>query len=387
MIHEVRVPKAGESVTEAYIGRWHKKSGELIKKGDVLVELESQKANFEVEAESSGQIAILFPDEGTAVPTGEVIARIDDSGQTTVAPSAEKTAKSTPSSPTPVMGPEVRKIVTEQDLNPANLSGSGKHGRILKEDVLVGRPAPLESKAPAKASLPIDAGRGDRVERASRLRQQIAKNLVQAQHTAAILTTFNEVDMSAILDFRKKNKERYQKDFGVSLGMASFFALAAARTLVEAPLINCYFDGENIIYHDYVDLSIAVSTDKGLVVPIVRDVHKMDLVAFEKALNALSEKARVGKLSIPEMTGGTFTVSNGGVFGSLISTPILNMPQTAILGLHKTEKRPVVIDDQIVIRPMMYITMSYDHRIIDGKEAVTFLVKVKERIETLKDIV
>lgn len=353
MIHEVKVPKAGESVTEAYIGHWNKQSGDFVKKGEIIVELESQKANFEVEAETSGQITVLFPEPGTTVPTGEIIAKIDDSANGTVA------------------------------------------NRIFQQSPNANQPKAQTAASPvtsAKSATepvmsPFDAGRGDRVERATRIRQHTAKNLVQAQHTAATLTTFNEVDMSAVLDFRKQNKDKYQKDHGVSLGIVSFFAMASARALVEAPLVNAYFDGENIVYHDYVDLSIAVSTDRGLVVPIVRNVHQRDLVAFEKELNALSEKARKGRLSIPEMTGGTFTVSNGGVFGSLISTPILNMPQTAILGLHKTEKRPVVVDDQIVIRPMMYITMSYDHRIIDGKEAVTFLVNVKRRIETLEGIV
>lgn len=385
MIHEIRVPQAGESVTEAYIGRWNKKSGDIVKKGEVLVELESQKANFELEAESSGQITILFPEEGTAVPTGEIIARIDDSmaanenqAASTTKPATAKESRSVQTTPAPAappkpntgtfMSPSVRKLVTENNLD------------VLK--IKTDKPAPA-----AKNVVPVDTSRGDRVERASRIRQQIAKNLLQAQQTAAILTTFNEVDMSAVMDFRKANKEAYQKNHGVSLGMASFFCLAAARTLTEAPLVNSYFDGENIIYHDYVDLSVAVSTDRGLVVPVVRNVHSMDLVAFEKELGRLSERARDGKLSIPEMTGGTFTVSNGGVFGSLISTPILNSPQTAILGLHKIEKRPIVIDDQITIRPMMYITMSYDHRIIDGKEAVTFLVNVKKRIETLEGIV
>lgn len=410
MIHEVKVPKAGESVTEAYIGHWNKQSGDFVKKGEVIVELESQKANFEVEAETSGQITVLFPEPGTTVPTGEIIAKIDDSANSNQPkmPAANSPTKTSKAAAEPVMSPSVRKLVTEKNVDPTSIAGSGKGGRILKEDILSNKvqaiqpqhastPMPAYSSRPAtpapqagntaKVSLPIDTGRGDRVERATRIRQHIAKNLVQAQHTAAILTTFNEVDMSAVLDFRKQNKEKYQKEHGVSLGIASFFALASARALVEAPLVNSYFDGENIVYHDYVDLSIAVSTDRGLVVPIVRNVHQMDLVAFEKELNSLSEKAREGRLSIPEMTGGTFTVSNGGVFGSLISTPILNMPQTAILGLHKTEKRPVVVDDQIVIRPMMYITMSYDHRIIDGKEAVTFLVNVKRRIETLEGIV
>lgn len=400
MIHEIRVPAAGESVTEVFIGKWRKQSGDLVKKGEVLVDLESQKATFELEADYNGRLDILYPNTGDKVNVGEVIAKVDDSAKEAgaSAPAGSIKSKSEATTKNAALSPSVRKIATEAGIDPSNLSGTGKDGRVTREDVLSAaktRTVPMQTatqpvaqtKAPATPApefkFHAEPGRPQRRVPASRIRQQIAKNLVAAQHTAAILTTFNEVDMTAIMEFRKKNKDAFQAKHGVAPGMVGFFALAAARALKAFPLVNANFTGDEIIYNDFVDLSVAVSTDRGLVVPVLRDLQNLDLVGFEKALAILSEKARTGKLSIPDMTGGTFTISNGGVFGSLLSTPILNMPQSAILGLHKIEKRAIVVDDKIVVRPMMYLALSYDHRIIDGKEAVQFLVSIKESVENL----
>lgn len=405
MIHAIKVPSAGESVTEVFIGKWRKQSGDFVKKGEVLVDLESQKATFELESDFSGRLEIIFPATGSKVAIDETIANVDDAakspqgGDAAKSPNVDGTAKSpalaaVARKEVPV-SPSIRKLMTESGVDPAAVTGTGKDGRILKEDVLSAKSAKAHSQsAPTtvKTSTPAviaasSSGRPQRRESATRIRQQIAKNLVNAQHTAAILTTFNEVDMTRLLEFRKKHKEAIAAKHGVTPGIVGFFALAAARALKAYPLVNAFFTGEEIIYNDCVDISVAVSTERGLVVPVIRDVQTMDLIKFEKALADVSERARIGKLSIPEMTGGTFTISNGGVFGSLLSTPIINMPQSGILGLHKTDKRPVVRDDQIVIRPMMYLAMSYDHRIIDGKDAVGFLIAVKESIENLELIV
>lgn len=397
MKHPVVVPQSGESISEAYIGTWKKKSGDVVSKDEVLVDLETQKATFEIQAEQSGRIEILFPQPGAVVKPGDVIATIDDaaSGDSAPASFAESLEKKSVPGATPtrsseplpetILSPSARKIVAEKNLDPASIQGTGKGGRILKEDVLNLSPpsSPAGIAQPSAPQPPSSPERGERRERASLIRRTIAQNLVNAQQTAAILTTFNEVDMSALLQYRKAHKESFQAKHGVSLGIVSFFALAAAKALQAFPLVNAAFTGEEIVYHDYVDISVAVSTESGLVVPVVRDVHQMSLSDFEKNLAQISERARAKKLSIPEMTGGTFTISNGGVFGSLLSTPILNMPQSAILGLHKTQERPVVVDGQIAIRPMMYLALSYDHRIIDGKEAVSFLVRIKEQIEKL----
>ena len=397
MIYNITVPQAGESVTEAYIGTWRKNNGDIVKKGDILVDLESQKATFELESEFTGRLEVVVPEPGATVTVGQVIARIDsaaNASQTAPSATAAATSSEVPTSPS------VRKLMTEMNIDSTAVSGSGKNGRITKDDILtpaksspaapaqatatiLQMPAPQAAAKPATTPVPVDASRGDRVERATRIRQQIAKNLVNAQHTAAILTTFNEVDMTQIMAFRKANKDNFKTKHGVNLGMVGFFALASAQALKEFPLANSYFDGQNIVYHDYVDLSVAVSTEKGLVVPVLKNVDKMDLVTFERSLLEVSTKAKDGKLSIPDMTGGTFTITNGGVFGSMLSTPILNMPQTAILGLHNIQERPVVIDGKVEARPMMYLALSYDHRIIDGKDAVQCLVRIKKLIEDL----
>ncbi len=407
MKHEVIVPNVGESITEVFIGEWKKKSGDHVEKEDVLVDLETQKTSFELHAEVSGRIEVLQPDPETRVRPGDVIAVIEagvgdspkaaSSKSGTSAPPPSPSAA--PKSPAPA-NPSAARLMAEQGVDANQVSGSGRGGRILKEDVIdlakerekkekKSAPLPATSSAPTSPSesgvvdYPVDESRGERKEPASRIRITIAQNLLKAQRSAAILTTFNEVDMSAVMDFRKKYKDVFKEKHGVGLGMVGFFARAAVRALKKYPLVNATFTGKEIIYRDFVDLGVAVSTDHGLVVPVMRDVDRMSLADFEKSLATLSEKARLKKLSIPEMSGGTFTISNGGVFGSLLSTPILNPPQSAILGLHKIQERPIVVKGEIAIRPMMYLALSYDHRIIDGKEAVGFLVTLKEGIEDL----
>lgn len=396
MKHEVKVPSAGESITEVFIGTWLKQSGDLVRKGEVLVDLETQKATFELEAEYSGHLHIIHGKSGEKVAVGDVIATIDEGAELGESPAKPQVEVSSRKETQPVLkpvdslqSPALRKIIAERRIDPKTVIGSGKKGRLLKEDLQTagaqGRSVAAETVSPYQYN--IDPVRGDRQVPATRIRRQIAENLVRAQHTAAILSTFNEVDMSQVMNYRKENKERFEKEHGVSLGMVGFFALAVVRALKLFPLVNAVFTGEDIIYHDVIDLSIAVSTDRGLVVPVIRDAHTLRLLGFEKQLLELSDKARLGKLSIPEMSGGTFTITNGGVFGSLMSTPLLNMPQSAILGLHKVEKRPMVVNDEIVIRPMMYMALSYDHRLIDGKDAVQFLVTIKQGIEDLKLII
>ncbi|HCU24768.1 MAG TPA: dihydrolipoamide succinyltransferase, partial [Deltaproteobacteria bacterium] len=386
MKHEVIVPAAGESINEVFIGTWLKKSGDFVKKDEVLLDLETQKTTFEIQAEFSGRIEVLKPEAETRVRPGDVIAIIDDSVQGEASaspPSAAPQEKKAPAPSTgaeaPILHPAARKLAAETGVELGSLQGSGKGGRILKEDVTSASAAP-STGAPAlrivsppppesKPALPtfqyhLDEARGERREPASRIRRTIAQNLVAAQHTAAILTTFNEADMSRLLAFRKRHKEAFVAKHGVGLGMVSLFAAACIRALKDFPLVNATFTGEDVIYRDFVDMSVAVSTESGLVVPVIRDADKIGVIGFERKLDELGRKAKEKKLSIQEMTGGTFTISNGGVFGSLLSTPILNMPQSGILGLHKIEERPVVVDKQITIRPMMYLALSYDHRII-----------------------
>lgn len=409
MKHEVIVPSAGESINEVFIGTWLKKTGDIVKKDEVLLDLETQKTTFEIQAEYGGRIEVLKPEAETRVKPGDVIAIIDDSvaaenaAEPAKSPASPAASPSSASTSETILHPSARKLAAEKGIDPSTLEGTGKGGRVLKEDVLRGgqpanvtqlRAAAPASPAPveAKTNLPVftyhvDEARGERREPASRIRRTIAQNLVNAQHTAAILTTFNEVDMTQVLAFRKKYKEKFAAKHGVGFGMVSIFAKACVRALQAYPLVNSTFTGEDVIYRDFVDLSVAVSTESGLVVPVIRDADKIGIVEFEKKLDELGRRAKEKKLSIAEMTGGTFTISNGGVFGSLLSTPILNMPQSGILGLHKIQERPVVVDGQIVVRPMMYLALSYDHRIIDGREAVSFLVKVKEGVENLESLV
>lgn len=395
MIHPVVTPSVGESITEVSILKWHKKNGDLVRPGELLLEIESDKATVEVVAQHSGKLQIL-KQPGERLPIGEKIATIDDSfkvGEGKVVESiGEGVLKSAvPEStlkPAVPLSPAVRKMVAEQGIEPSQISGTGKAGRITKGDVLGFRPQAAGGAgaqgvipgAPIFAPAIVDQP-GDRRVPMTMLRARIAERLVQAQHTAAILTTFNEADMSAVVALRNQHKESFKAKHGVALSFMSFFTRACVEALKIIPEANASIDGKDIIYHDYYDIGIAVGTERGLVVPVVRGADGLALAELEKKIADLAVKARDGKLSIADLSGGTFTISNGGVYGSLLSTPILNPPQSGILGMHKIQERPVVVNGKIDIRPMMYLALSYDHRLIDGKGAVTFLVQVKNFIE------
>lgn len=409
MKHDLKAPSVGESITEVRIANWKKQNGEAVKNGEVLVEIESDKATVEVIADRDGVLIISKP-AGEMAKVGEVLAQIDDSATPSViAATPASTSKIAPTMappppPAPSMNmsagsslhsslsPAVKKMTADAGINPATISGTGKDGRITKGDVIqameVGANASsstLASKSPSMTySTPLAKTSVDTRERRvqmSLLRQKIAERLVHAQHTAAILTTFNECDMTAVNEVRAKHKEAFKAKYGVTLSFMSFFTRAVIEALKEVPAVNAMIDGKEMVYRDYYDIGVAVGTERGLVVPVIRDAGKMGFVDIEKAIGTLAVKARDGKLSIADLSGGTFTISNGGTYGSLLSTPILNPPQSGILGMHKIQERPMVLNGQVLARPMMYLALSYDHRIIDGKEAVTFLVKVKEGIE------
>jgi len=427
---EVKVPALGESITEAVIVRWAKGEGEAIQRDEILLEVETDKATTELPAERAGVVHIV-KQEGETVQVGDVIARIDEAGAPTadagngakVAASAPAAPASTaseagppparpaeardpgaaPSRPVGPLSPAVRGLIEEHQLDPAGIQGTGKGGRITKGDVLEhleareAEPAPKpaapprsapERPAPTAAAAPrppapriVTTGGGERVEPMSRIRRRIAERLVSAQHTAAILTTFNEIDMSATMALRSRFKQSFSEKHGIGLGFMSFFAKACIAALAEVPGVNAEIRGDDVVYRDFVHLGVAVGTPRGLVVPVVRHAEQRSFADIEQEIARLALLARDGKLAPDDLVGGTFTISNGGVYGSLLSTPILNPPQSGILGMHKIEKRPVVVDDQIVIRPMMYVALSYDHRLVDGEQAVTFLVRVKERLE------
>ncbi len=406
---EITVPTLGESVTEATVAQWLKKPGDPVDKDEPIVELETDKVTLEVNAAEAGVLTDIQVDEGDTVEVGAVLGSIGEGdGQAAPPPAkAEKAAAKEPAKPEPAPAAEAKpagdgkasdiampaaaKLMQEQGLGTGDVQGTGKDGRILKEDVqkaLDARGAPAGSGAtielpafdrPSAEPRP-QKDREERV-RMSKLRQTIAARLKQAQNTAAMLTTFNEVDMSALIALRKQYRDAFEKKHGVRLGFMSFFTKACVGALKELPSVNAEIDGTDIVYKNYYDIGVAVSSPNGLVVPVVRDADQLSFAGVEETINGLGRKARDGKLSMADLTGGTFTISNGGVFGSLMSTPILNPPQSAILGMHKIQERPVGIDGQIVLRPMMYLALSYDHRIIDGREAVTFLVRVKEAIE------
>jgi 2-oxoglutarate dehydrogenase E2 component (dihydrolipoamide succinyltransferase) len=393
MKHEILAPLVGESITEVSILKWSKQNGQAVKAGEVLLEIESDKATVEIVAEHSGALNIVKGD-GERVAVKSVIAWIDDSVAGTASASAGKAPPPPPSTrpapavpqPTPAtldtLSPAVRKAVVEANVNPAQIQGTGKDGRILKGDVMAFIASGGAKNAPTASRLPaINDKPGDRRVPMPSIRKRIAERLVFAQHTAAILTTFNEVDMKPVQDVRAKHKDAFEKKFGVKLSFMSFFTRACTLALKELPAVNASIDGTDIVYHDYADIGVAVGTDRGLVVPVVRGADKLDFAGIEKAIGELAVKARNNKLSIADMSGGTFTISNGGTYGSLLSTPILNPPQSGILGMHKIMDRPVAMNGKVEIRPMMYLALSYDHRIIDGKEAVTFLVRVKELLE------
>ncbi len=381
---EVKTPVMGESVSEGTLGSWKKKKGDAVKKDEVLVEIETDKVALEVAAPADGTLAEIVAADGATVTPGQVIAKISTDGSVSAAaPVVAAVAAPAPSTDKP-LSPAVQRIVSETGLDPNGVSGTGKDGRITKGDALAALSAPaavpaVAATAAVSAPRPANA-REDRVKM-TRLRQTIARRLKESQNIAAQLTTFNEVDMTTIMAMRNAYKDVFEKRHGVKLGFMSFFAKAVVAALKDIPAVNAEIDGTDLIYKNHYDLGIAVGTDKGLVVPVLRDVDTLSLAGIEKGIAALGKQARDGTLSIDQLQGGTFTITNGGIYGSLMSTPILNMPQAGILGMHNIVQRPMVVNGQIVARPMMYLALSYDHRIVDGKEAVTFLVKVKEGLE------
>ncbi|HHL41976.1 MAG TPA: 2-oxoglutarate dehydrogenase complex dihydrolipoyllysine-residue succinyltransferase, partial [Hellea balneolensis] len=375
----------GESVAEVTIAVWFKQVGEAVKKDEPLVELETDKAAQELVSPVDGVVEEILVGEGENAEIGTLIARIKDGAvaDTPAKPDAPKAAEAPAQAPSSAKAdkppmPSASRIIAEKGLDEKSISGTGKDGRITKGDALSAKSSPSPA---AVVSAPRPTGPREERVRMSRLRQTIARRLKDAQNTAAMLTTYNEADMSEIMALRKKYKQTFIDKHGIKLGFMSFFIKACVTALKDVPSVNAEIDGTDIIYKNYYDISVAVGTDKGLVVPVLRDADQLSLAGIEKGLAALAKKARDGKLSMDEMSGGTFTLSNGGVYGSLLSSPILNPPQSGILGMHKIEKRPVVVNDEIVIRPMMYLALSYDHRIVDGKGAVTFLVRVKECLE------
>ena len=389
----IDVPNVGESVSEVTIAAWLKQPGDAVAKDEAVVELETDKAAQELVSPEDGVMGDHLVAEGDIATVGQTIATLMG-GASGGAASSAKPASAAASAASAQSGkppmPSADRVIKENNLDAASIAGSGKDGRITKGDALAAKASPSTSKAPAPkapsapapaASTPHDTGAREERVRMSRIRHTIARRLKDAQNTAAMLTTYNEADMSHIMEMRKQYKELFIKKHGVKLGFMSFFVKACVQALKDVPSVNAEIDGTEIIFKNYYDISIAVGTPKGLVVPVLRGCDELSLGGIEKGIGALGAKAREGQLSMDDMMGGTFTISNGGVYGSLMSSPILNPPQVGILGMHKIEKRPVVVDDQIVIRPMMYLALSYDHRIVDGKEAVTFLVRVKECLE------
>ena len=393
---DIRVPTLGESVTEATVGKWFKRPGDAVAVDEPLVELETDKVTLEVPAPAAGILAEITVKDGDTVAVGALLGQIKEgaSAAPKAAPAPQKPAEPPkPASATPArstempMPPSVRKMAAESGIDPSKVAGSGMHGQITKGDMIAAieraaaAPTPVAAPVQMRAPSPADdAAREERVHM-TRLRQTIARRLKDAQNTAAMLTTFNEVDMSAVMHMRNQYKELFEKKHGVKLGFMGFFVRACIQALKEIPAVNAEIDGADIVYKNYYHIGVAVGTEKGLVVPVVRDADTMSLAQIEKTISEFGRRARDGALKIEDMQGGTFTISNGGVYGSLMSTPILNAPQSGILGMHKIQERPVVIAGKIEARPMMYLALSYDHRIVDGREAVTFLVRVKEGLE------
>jgi 2-oxoglutarate dehydrogenase E2 component (dihydrolipoamide succinyltransferase) len=395
MTIEVRVPQLPESVADATLVAWHKKPGDAVNRDENLVDLETDKVVLEVPAPAAGVIKELKVQNGATVTSGQVLALLEE-GAVAAAPApavaakqdvATKAAQKDEAAATKAAGsdklaPSVRRLVEEHKLDAGAIPGSGRDGRITKGDVLahMAPKAAPATAAPAAAVAP-SAGRTERRVPMTRLRARVAERLVQAQSTAAMLTTFNEVDLKAVNELRARYKDRFEKEHGARLGFMSFFVKACVEALRKFPIVNASVDGTDIVYHEFYDIGVAVSTDRGLVVPVLRDADALSFGEIEKSIVTYATKAREGSLSLDEITGGTFTITNGGVFGSLLSTPILNMPQSAILGMHKIQERPVVVNGEVVVRPMMYLALSYDHRIIDGRDSVQFLVAVKEALE------
>jgi 2-oxoglutarate dehydrogenase E2 component (dihydrolipoamide succinyltransferase) len=403
MTIEVRVPQLPESVADATLVAWHKQPGDAVSRDENLVDLETDKVVLEVPAPAAGVIKELKVQNGATVTSGQVLALLEEGAGAAAAPAAKaEPAKATAAAPAAAvaaktapaqaaakpaapdkLAPSVRRLVEEHQLDAGTIAGSGRGGRITKGDVLA-HMTPKQSAGAAPAETAAGSAAGERVERRvpmTRLRARIAERLVQAQSTAAMLTTFNEVDLKAVNELRARYKDRFEKEHGARLGFMSFFVKASIEALRRFPVVNASVDGNDVVYHEYYDIGVAVSTDRGLVVPVLRDADAMGFGEIEKAVVGYATRARDGALTLDDLTGGTFTITNGGVFGSLLSTPILNMPQSAILGMHKIQERPVVVDGQVVVRPMMYLALSYDHRIIDGRDAVQFLVAVKDALE------
>ncbi|MBI3506814.1 MAG: 2-oxoglutarate dehydrogenase complex dihydrolipoyllysine-residue succinyltransferase [Proteobacteria bacterium] len=388
MAVEIKVPPMGESVTEATIAKWFKKVGDAVKVDEPLCELETDKVTVEVPASVAGMLSAITAEAGTTVGVGAKLGEIEAGAAGKAAAPAAAPAKAAPApAPAPAAatgaqaGPAARKALSESGLNPASVAGTGKDGRITKPDVAAAASAPAPAAKPAAPAAPRATGPREERVKMTRLRSRIAERLKLAQNTAAMLTTFNEVDMTAAMALRAKYNENFEKRHGVKLGFMSIFAKACIVALKELPAVNAEIDGGDVIYKNHYDIGIAVGTPQGLVVPVVRDCDILSFADIEKTIGDLGRRARDGKLTMDDMSGGTFTITNGGIYGSLMSTPILNTPQSGILGMHKIQPRPIAVGDKIEIRPMMYIALSYDHRIIDGREAVTFLVRVKECIE------
>jgi 2-oxoglutarate dehydrogenase E2 component (dihydrolipoamide succinyltransferase) len=387
---ELKVPALGESITEAVVGKWHKKVGDSVKADEPVVVLETDKVTIDVQAPSAGSIDAISFKEGSKVKIGDTLGSINPSaaGATAVAkaapaeavaaaPASTRTNDEKPKLATPV----ARAIAADKGIDPASIQGSGTNGRVMKDDVVRAQATPSAPSAPVQQTLQRTPGAREERVAMSPLRKRVAERLLQAQNNAAILTTFNELDMGAVMALRKTYNEKFEKKHGVKLGFMSLFVRAAIEALKQFPAVNASIDGEEVVFHHYYDIGVAVSGSRGLVVPVVRDADQKSLAELEKAIAELGVKAKSDKLTLPDLQGGTFTISNGGIFGSMMSTPILNPPQTGILGMHNIVDRAVVRDGQIVIRPMMYLALSYDHRLIDGREAVQFLVRIKECLE------
>jgi 2-oxoglutarate dehydrogenase E2 component (dihydrolipoamide succinyltransferase) len=404
MAIDIKVPSVGESVTEAVLARWLKKDGDPVKRDEPVAELESDKATQEIPAPAAGTVRVAVP-EGTTVPVGAVIGRVEEGAAApapapAAAPAKPETApakpETAPAKAAPAahpreaaMSPSARVLVESKGIDASQLTGSGRGGRITKEDVLARVPsgtsgngaAATAPPAPPAPAAPAPPGERETRQRMSPVRQRIAARLIESQQTTASLTTFNEADLSAVQGLRAKYKDRFKERYGVSLGFSAFFVKACVEALKAFPAVNARIDGPDIVYQNFYDIGVAVSTEKGLMVPVLRGCDRLSFAQIEKAVADLAAKARDGRIAVGDLQGGTFTITNGGVFGSLLSTPILNPPQTAILGMHAIQKRPVAVNDQVVIRPMMYLALTYDHRLIDGREAVQFLVRVKECVE------
>jgi 2-oxoglutarate dehydrogenase E2 component (dihydrolipoamide succinyltransferase) len=395
---DIKVPAMGESVTEGTLANWLVKPGQAVKQDDPIAEIETDKVAIEVPAPAAGIITEHLVKEGETVSIGKIIAKLQEGASASAAPapvakpaaSAKPSASAAPAAPaakaTDKAAPSVTRIAAEAGVNPADIPGTGKGGRATKGDALAyvastPAAAPASTRAPEPAHTPRELGPREERVKMTRLRQTIARRLKEAQNTAAMLTTFNDVDMSEVMELRKRHKDAFEKKHGVKLGFMGFFVRACVAALKEIPSVNAEIDGTDIIYKNFYNISVAVGTDKGLVVPVVRDADTLSLAGIEAEIGRLGALARDGKLAMEDLQGGTFTISNGGDYGSLMSTPILNPPQSGVLGMHRIEERPVVVDGKIVARPMMYLALSYDHRLVDGKEAVTFLVRVKEALE------